>query len=803
MAEQHRLGREVTDRLKEEQRVALIETRDRLYAEMDEREEALLAENNILTSQAALSEKSVVAERDEYLRQLNLVYGSKAWRLSEALRRARNQGIVGPFYLASKLAKYGLRVGYNLTVPFSLRRDLWYRRHKGVSYRVQFAREEEERSKAAAQELARRNSVVNEYANTSTMIEAIGPDVICFPVSDWEPAFQRPQQLLSHFALMGHRCYYLNTHFIGFDQSRVRTREIGSRLNEVFLPGDSEIVIVTDHMGRATLRRALRALTSFCRREDVTDAVCIVHHRFWEPLAAALKRAYGWKIVYDCTDDQPDTSNSSEEVLAQEGQFLSASDLIVTTSRVLHDKLSLQHHNCVLVPNAGDYDQFSAIPPRERSPIAHLRAPVIGYCGGMSERFDSESMVAAAKQHPEWSFVLIGQHIGANLSDLDTLPNVHVVGEKPYAALPSYIAGFDVCTIPVQFTPLKEATEADEFFDYLATGKPVVARNRPEWERYADVVALYQQPEDFVGKLELALEDGTPDAEARRRQLAKKNTWSVRSDTLLKHILSLYGHASIVIVTFNNTAKTVLTLNSILEKTRYPNYRIIVVDNGGHEDLRNLLTSVAERHPTKVTTVFNSRNVGFAAANNIGIDQATESEYIVLVNDDVIVTPGWLGRLIWYLRDHGIGMVGPVTNSCANEACISVDYSTLGEIDAFARRYSTEHEGQLFDISVLAMYCAALRREVVEKVGRLDERFGVGMFEDDDYAVRVRKAEYRVICAEDVFVHHFGRSSFGKMEDEEYRQLFEVNRALFERKWGQVWQEHKYREGYQPSEWHV
>ncbi len=275
------------------------------------------------------------------------------------------------------------------------------------------------------------------------------------------------------------------------------------------------------------------------------------------------------------------------------------------------------------------------------------------------------------------------------------------------------------------------------------------------------------------------------------------------AETLMKHIQSLYGQASIVIVTFNNTAKTVLTLNSILEKTRYPNYHIIVVDNGGHEDLRNLLTSVAEQHPTKVTAVFNSQNVGFAAANNIGIDQATESDYIVLLNDDVIVTPGWLGRLIWHLRDKGIGMVGPVTNSCANEACINVDYTTLGEIDAFARRYSTEHEGQIFDISVLAMYCAALRREVVEVIGPLDERFGVGMFEDDDYAVRVRQAGYRVVCAEDVFVHHFGRSSFGKMADEEYRKLFEVNRALFEQKWGQVWQDHKYREAYQPSEWHV
>jgi GT2 family glycosyltransferase len=244
-----------------------------------------------------------------------------------------------------------------------------------------------------------------------------------------------------------------------------------------------------------------------------------------------------------------------------------------------------------------------------------------------------------------------------------------------------------------------------------------------------------------------------------------------------------------------------LTLNSILEKTRYPNYNIIVVDNGGREDIRNLLGSVADRHPTKVITVFNDQNMGFSAGNNIGIDLATGSDYIVLLNDDVMVTPGWLGRLIWHLRDNSIGMVGPVTNSIANEACIEVDYTNLSDIDSFARRYHAEHEGQLFDIAVLAMYCVVLRKEVVDTIGRLDERFGAGMFEDDDYAVRLRKAGYRVMCAEDVFVHHFGRSSFSKMEDEEYRKLFEANRALFEQKWGSVWQEHKYRDGYQPGEW--
>jgi GT2 family glycosyltransferase len=227
-----------------------------------------------------------------------------------------------------------------------------------------------------------------------------------------------------------------------------------------------------------------------------------------------------------------------------------------------------------------------------------------------------------------------------------------------------------------------------------------------------------------------------------------------------------------------------------LERAGLPG-EVIVVDNGSTDGTPEYLRTFAAEHPN-VKIILNARNRGFAAANNQGLHEAT-GQYLVLLNNDTVVPNGWLPKLVRHLRNDELGLIVTVTNFSGNESRIEVPYTDLSEMEEFAARYTAEHEGKLFDIRVAAMYCVAMRRDVYEKVGGLDEDFTIGMFEDDDYSHRVRLAGYRVVCAEDAFVHHFGQASFKKLSAGEYQAVWDHNQAIFEKKWGVRWQPHTTR----------
>src|SRR6185312_13010485 len=278
---------------------------------------------------------------------------------------------------------------------------------------------------------------------------------------------------------------------------------------------------------------------------------------------------------------------------------------------------------------------------------------------------------------------------------------------------------------------------------------------------------------------------------ARRREFAAEQTWAHRVRDLAQGVDALpQPKVSVVVVTYNNLDLTKVCLDSLDRYSDYPNLELIVVDNASADEtpayLRAWEAAGSNRH-----VILNPDNRGFAAANNQGLAAAT-GEYLVMLNNDTHVTPGWVATLVGHLqRTPTLGMLGPVTNNIGNEARIDIRYNDMEQMLQAAADYTARHAGQLTTLHTAAFFCVAMPRGVYEKVGELDEAFGIGMFEDDDYCRRVQQAGWSIACADDVFIHHHLSASFNKIKQEKRQAMFEQNKAIYEAKWG-TWEPHRY-----------
>lgn len=239
---------------------------------------------------------------------------------------------------------------------------------------------------------------------------------------------------------------------------------------------------------------------------------------------------------------------------------------------------------------------------------------------------------------------------------------------------------------------------------------------------------------------------------------------------------------SIIILTFNQLEYTKKCMESIQEHTPEP-HEIIVVDNGSTDGTREYLIKLAQDR-SEIQLILNDRNRGFAAGNNQALEKA-KGDYILLLNNDVVVTQGWLGTMIEHLNNTpDAGMVGPMSNSVSGPQLVKdVPYGdSLDDMQAFARDFASENRGKTIEHMRLVGFCLLIRKEVIDIIGRLDENYLSGNFEDDDLCLRSSIAGYKNIIARDVFVHHFGSMTF-KGNSIDYQSTMKNNFRYFSDKW--------------------
>jgi len=240
---------------------------------------------------------------------------------------------------------------------------------------------------------------------------------------------------------------------------------------------------------------------------------------------------------------------------------------------------------------------------------------------------------------------------------------------------------------------------------------------------------------------------------------------------------------SVVVLVWNALDYVKRCADSLLRHTA-GDCELIFVDNGSDRPTQDYLRALDGAND-RVRAIFNGENLGFAAGNNVGI-AAARGRYVCLLNSDTVVTAGWLDRLVAVCEaDPLAGLAGPVTNSITGGQRlpeVGYDQTTLEGLDGFAADLAAAQGGRIEQALWIVGFCVLIRRDLIEKIGGLDDRFGRGNYEDTDYCLRAFLAGYKAVVARDSFVHHFGSRSFvdGKVDyDRELDEKFEI----FRRKW--------------------
>ena len=206
----------------------------------------------------------------------------------------------------------------------------------------------------------------------------------------------------------------------------------------------------------------------------------------------------------------------------------------------------------------------------------------------------------------------------------------------------------------------------------------------------------------------------------------------------------------IIIPVWNQPASTRECVEAIVRTTGYP-YRLILIDNGSDLETKRYLEALKNRNSPEVLLVRNEENLGYVKAVNHGL-KGSSAPYVCLMNNDTISGIGWLERMVAFAEAHkDVGMMNPLCDGHGNLT-----------IDDYAEKVAKNGDSYM-EMNQCFGFCTLIKREVIDKVGYLDETFGIGGYDDTDYSMRAGKAGYRCASVHSSYVYHKQHVSFKAM----------------------------------------
>jgi glycosyltransferase involved in cell wall biosynthesis len=237
-------------------------------------------------------------------------------------------------------------------------------------------------------------------------------------------------------------------------------------------------------------------------------------------------------LVYHCADDYAHVRGFPSTLPQLEADLCRQADVVITTSETLAQTRRQFNPHTYWIANGADVAHFSQ-PAQPAAELYGVPRPIVGFVGGLSEWVDLDLVADLARQRPAWSFVLVGPG-GGDSAPFQGLRNVRVLGPRPYAQLPAYLAAVDAALIPFKHTDVTYHADPIKAYEYLAAGLPVVATDLPALRRLQHVVRLAESPAAFLVQLDAALADGRTTGRAERQAEAVHHSWSSRFGELTR-----------------------------------------------------------------------------------------------------------------------------------------------------------------------------------------------------------------------------------------------------------------------------
>lgn len=306
------------------------------------------------------------------------------------------------------------------------------------------------------------------------------PSLLCLSHLRWDFVFQRPQHLMTRFAR--------HTRVLYMEEPRCEPD-----VQQPWLDVKRDVAAGVDVLvprlpagpAGSDAEQAQRRLIDAFLQEEAIDRLALW---YYTPMSLAFTDHLPSELtVYDAMDELSAFRGAPPQLIERERQLMARADVMFTGGYSLYESKRHLHTNVHAFPSSVDVPHFLtareplAAPPDQ----AHLPRPRLGFYGVIDERFDAALLGAVAQARPQWQFVLLGPVAKIDTASLPHLPNIHYLGQKAYAELPAYLAGWDVALMPFALNESTRYISPTKTPEYLAAGRPVVSTP------IADVVRTY------------------------------------------------------------------------------------------------------------------------------------------------------------------------------------------------------------------------------------------------------------------------------------------------------------------------